>query len=119
MPSRKTLDYLSKKEYSMGNGQCHECGGLKPNIFTRYSKGSHGHKRGCGFARVISEAGASVVYRKEVHVFLKRPIYRMYGGRKEYLSLVERESKKFVDAFIPLMGENNGPRNSSSIRKTS
>jgi hypothetical protein len=68
MISEATKLYLTKKEWSMGNGQCDECCGLGPD----WGKGfmneplpeETGHTRNCKFAKMLKELGFTVHYIK-------------------------------------------------------
>ena len=69
MISEATKLYLTKKEWSMGNGQCDECCGMGPN----WGKGmaneplpeETGHTRKCKFAKMLVELGFTVHYMKK------------------------------------------------------
>jgi hypothetical protein len=69
MISEATKLYLTKKEWSMGNGQCDECCGLGPN----WAKGclneplpeETGHKRNCEFAKMLVEMDFDVLYAEQ------------------------------------------------------
>ena len=75
MISEATKLYLTKKEWSMGNGQCYECCGLGPN----FAKGmmneplpeETGHKRNCKFAKMLGELGFDVLYSKQTQQYAK------------------------------------------------
>jgi hypothetical protein len=69
--TRRTLAYLKKKEWSMGNGQCPECCGMNPGIWyssirphpVALTPGHEGHIRGCELAEAIEEVGGVVKFR--------------------------------------------------------
>jgi hypothetical protein len=70
--SEETERYLRRKQWSMGNGQCEECCGLRPdkewhywNPVTkevRYEYDQMGHDKKCRFAKLMKELGIDVVY---------------------------------------------------------
>lgn len=66
--STKTLTYLLKKEWSMGNGQCPECCGVNEkwlgHILHLDSK-SLGHKEDCILANMLIENGFKPLYKGE------------------------------------------------------
>ncbi len=80
MRKKKYLEqYLKKLQWSMGNGQCPECFGLKPFTFERYTRRSHGHKQGCLLAKSMQAAGFKIIYRSQEHQFNKRSgFYKMF-----------------------------------------
>ena len=61
--------YLQRIEYSMGNGQCHECGGSKPGEWAPHpwvpTKADEGHRKDCLIALALIELGCKIKYRKE------------------------------------------------------
>ena len=59
MISEKTKQYLQKKEWSMGHGQCGECYGLGPDRLE-----NPGHRKDCDFARLLLELDMDVLYKK-------------------------------------------------------
>ena len=67
--SKETEKYLRKKEWSMGNGQCDECEGLGPDMYTLSRRvtadpSSFGHEKDCKFAKMMVELGLDVQYVK-------------------------------------------------------
>jgi len=66
--SEATKLYLTKKEWSMGNGQCHECCGLGPNWGKGFANEpapeETGHKKNCKYAKMMKELGFKVHYIK-------------------------------------------------------
>jgi hypothetical protein len=64
-----------KQEWSMGNGQCPICEGLKPNIFRRYTLRSHGHEKTCLLANALEKSGERVCYKSENSVISKKWLY--------------------------------------------
>ena len=69
MISEATKKYLLKKEWSMGNGQCDECCGLKPGFGAGSampaSPDETGHYTKCKFAKMMKELGIQVHYIKK------------------------------------------------------
>ena len=62
------LDYLLSKEWSMGNGQCPECGGVPESWFPHpchTTADTLGHKEDCCLAAGIKELGGSPLYLGE------------------------------------------------------
>jgi hypothetical protein len=59
----KTIKHLRKREWSMGNGQCHDCCGSQPNVgwWTK----TVGHERGCKLALCLEELREKVVWERE------------------------------------------------------
>jgi len=53
-----SLKYLLRQEWSMGNGQCPECCGSKPDM--GWWTETVGHKPGCELAKAIESAGGKV-----------------------------------------------------------
>jgi hypothetical protein len=54
-------EWLTKQEWSMGNGQCPECHGARPGYWYPHpcftSADQEGHKQGCGLAEVMKQLG--------------------------------------------------------------
>ena len=67
--SEATKLHLTKKEWSMGNGQCYECCGLKPGFgagsASPATADETGHKRKCWHAKMLVELGFTVHYIKK------------------------------------------------------
>lgn len=59
---KNTIKYLRKREYKMGNGQCPDCCGQKPNIgwWTNHI----GHELNCPLAKSLTVLGEMAVYKK-------------------------------------------------------
>lgn len=63
--------YLRAREWTMGNGQCHDCCGLKPGAWfgrlhphpSAPTKEHEGHYRKCKLAAALESLGEDVVYR--------------------------------------------------------
>lgn len=61
-------DYLRKREWSMGNGQCPDCCGVPPDWLghpLHETPETIGHKLGCQLAEALADAGERVVYLGE------------------------------------------------------
>jgi len=69
MISEATKLYLTKKEWTMGNGQCYECCGLKPGFgagsASPATADETGHTKKCKFAKMLVELGFTVHYIKK------------------------------------------------------
>lgn len=64
MPTKQTaLKYLRKDEWTMGNGQCHDCCGSAPR--RGWWTKTVGHKKYCRLAKAIESLGGKVVWEKE------------------------------------------------------
>jgi len=63
----KTVAFLRKKEWSMGNGQCNECCGNEPGKWAPHpcvpTKEHEGHYPPCPLAEALKELEESVIYR--------------------------------------------------------
>ena len=68
------IDYLRRKEWSMGHGQCPECSGGKPGHwegepicekFPGFYDGFEGHKKECEFAKALESLGRVVAYKEK------------------------------------------------------
>ena len=53
------LDYLLKREWSVGNGQCPACFGMNPVFLSYHEPSEIGHKPGCGHAAAIKALGGN------------------------------------------------------------
>lgn len=63
-----TLEYLQGKEWSMGNGQCPDCGGVPSSWYGHplyLNPKNIGHKKGCKLALAISGADGVPLYQGE------------------------------------------------------
>lgn len=60
--STAALEYLFKKEWTRGHGQCDECGGCSPRAFGDQSE-YLGHKLDCQHAKAIESLGGNVIWR--------------------------------------------------------
>lgn len=63
--SDKTLKYLLKKEWSMGNGQCPECEGVPESWFPHplcKTSSKLGHTRRCSLALAIKASGGTPLF---------------------------------------------------------
>ena len=54
------IEYLRREEWTMGNGQCHECGGLDPEGWP--TNQIVGHKLTCQKAKAIEALGGEVFW---------------------------------------------------------
>lgn len=64
----EALEYLLKKEWSMGNGQCPECGGVPESWFPHplhATPDTLGHERNCPLAAGITDIGGTPLYLGE------------------------------------------------------
>lgn len=63
---KKAVEFLRGKEWTMGNGQCHSCTGMKPGLWYPHpcctSPDQEGHKVGCTLAAALESLGEKVVY---------------------------------------------------------
>jgi hypothetical protein len=116
----RALKYLLKKEWSMGNGQCPECGGVPECWFPHplhAEPESLGHKKYCVLARAIEEAGGKPLYLGKSKLKGKyrfglsddSPIYHMIPA-DEPLSerekrVLERHAKILDDIFWKAMSK--------------
>jgi len=60
-----SLEYLKRKEWSLGNGQCPECLGVHEGWYGHpyhMNKESIGHGKDCALAKAIKELGGDVLY---------------------------------------------------------
>jgi len=62
---KKTIKYLKSKEWTMGNGQCHECCGNKPRH--GWWTPTIGHRKGCKLAICLEELNVKVVWERKNH----------------------------------------------------
>lgn len=63
-----SLEYLKNKEWSMGNGQCHECCGAHEGWYGHpcyMESESIGHEKTCSLAKAIKELGGNPLYLGE------------------------------------------------------
>ena len=78
---KKTIKYLRKNEWSMGNGQCPICCGPKPRRGWWTDK--VGHKKDCKLAECLNELGENVIWERKNHskkvIEHKRFIKKMVG----------------------------------------
>lgn len=62
-----TIKFLRKDEWSMGNGQCHECCGNEPGKWYPHpcvpSPQHEGHAPNCDLAKALLELGQDVIFR--------------------------------------------------------
>ncbi len=65
--TRIALAYLQREEWTMGNGQCHECCGLKPAVFLGHPNAPTedylGHDKDCQHAAALADLGDTPLYR--------------------------------------------------------
>lgn len=61
----KTIRFLRKDEWTMGNGQCHECCGQKPRA--KWWTDKVGHRKDCMLAMALEELGQKVTWEHENH----------------------------------------------------
>ncbi len=62
---KRTLKYLLKKEWSMGNGQCAECEGVSEDWLGHplfLTSDLIGHEANCAVAELIKELGVAPLY---------------------------------------------------------
>ena len=64
----KTIQWLRKDEWTMGNGQCPDCCGCKPGGWVGHpcvpTSDYEGHEKGCPRAESLEELGEKVQYIK-------------------------------------------------------
>jgi hypothetical protein len=58
----KAIKQLRNMEWSMGNGQCPQCHGCRPN--KGWWTKTVGHQKNCGIALALKELGANVQFEK-------------------------------------------------------
>jgi len=66
----ETQKYLLDKEWSMGNGQCLECSGLRVGYWSNFkiwTSVDEGHQCNCRFAAVMKEAGLTPIFKEIVY----------------------------------------------------
>jgi hypothetical protein len=63
--SASVLKYLRADEWTMGNGQCHDCYGLKPRA--GWWTDTVGHRHDCKKAKSIEALGGKVVWEQFNH----------------------------------------------------
>jgi len=109
----KTIEYLRKKEWSMGNGQCPECCGVPKSWHGHpcYMKAdSIGHKKDCGLALSLKDLGEKPVMRGEYkstaeyeHFIFEQGIMGTRRKTKEGCPRQKEYDKRFqasMDKFI-------------------
>lgn len=62
----KAVDYLLKKEWSMGNGQCPECCGVPASWLGHHgymNAASIGHEKNCSMAAALTDLGQTPIIK--------------------------------------------------------
>ena len=82
----KTIDYLRKEEWSMGNGQCPECYGA-PESFHGHpchnTSDTIGHEADCDLALSLQELGELVVF---IGDYKSDDVYESYWDEDGFLA---------------------------------
>lgn len=59
---------IRAREWTMGNGQCHECCGTKDGFnghSLSYNKFDMGHEKGCSIGEILEAFGEEVLWKRE------------------------------------------------------
>ena len=76
MNTNIALKFLRSKEWTMGNGQCHECCGNKPR--KGWWTDTVGHAPTCKLAKAIESLGGKIVWERENHSKARRESARFW-----------------------------------------
>lgn len=71
------LKFLREKEWTMGNGQCHECCGKAPR--QRWWTETVGHRKDCKLAKSIESLGGKVAWEHFNHSKKRREHLRWWS----------------------------------------
>jgi hypothetical protein len=80
------IKYLQNKEWSMGNGQCPECGGVPESWHghpCHMTAESIGHKHDCYLAGALLELGVKPLMRGK---YKSEVVYEIYTTEEGFLS---------------------------------
>lgn len=109
---KKTINYLKKREWSMGNGQCPDCEGVPPSWHghsLHMDAGSIGHEPDCPLAASLRELGVTPLMKGEFtsdieyeHFISDEGFYgtrpKTEGGCPRYRKAADELQKILLDA---------------------
>ena len=84
MTTSPALRFLLRDEWTMGNGQCHECYGCKPR--RGWWTDTVGHKPTCQLALAIQSLGGKVTWERKNYSRRRRILFAHV--RKNYPNLL-------------------------------